>query len=914
MPEPDALPTFPDGPERLWIPLVGVSSIDVRAVEKALCLFGLSPLETSRLRTVASAALEALGRSWCDPPLQPAASGSENPGHENPGYLLDRTMAAFGARALDAFVEAAGEATNPDDPPSGALVVADPLATCLLPLLTSAVGRPAAAVFVVGDPLESARELARTNGAEEPRALALWERYQRAALSLLGGLPVFVTTRSGAAADPAGWAAAVFDFLSSHGISPLEQPPAPQLQAVLGSPALGEGDDALKDEGLLLSSQHQLASLLEQVLGPHDCFDPPAPEPESPWVTALIEEHRDLEQLWKGLDWATRQLASFLPDPDRAASLSSSPQPYPLNASEDLPAYHRWLERRGEPCVLPLSGGLPVARARVHVNAPPLFSVVVPVHRPPDWALERCVASVLAQGYHGFQLVLADDASRDRALEDQLRSFARLDARVDVVFRKEPGGIAAATNTALEHARGEHIVFLDNDDELHPRALEMMAAAIARNPEADVLYSDEDKLSPSGERCMPTLKPDWSPDFLLSCAYFCHMLVIRRSLVSQLGGLRADFDGSQDYDLMLRATERARSVVHVPEILYHWRVLPGSTSGDTAAKPWAFEAERRALADALERRGIDAVVEPEGRFPGNFHVRRSIVGEPLVSIIVPFRDEPETTASCYRSLVASPGYDRFEVLLVDNGSELPETRALCGELAKDERVRLLHDPQPFNWVAINNAAAAEARGDVLAFVNNDVLARSDGWLAAMLGHAQRDDVGAVGALLRYPDLTIQHAGIVIGMSWGAAHVLQGLPPGRPSYLLMADLTRNCSAVTGACMMTRRSCFEDLGGFDPALAVAFNDVDYCLRLRQKGLLVVYTPLAELVHLESKSRGHSDDVVETPVFRTRWRDEIARGDAYYNPNLTHFDPYCRLSTEEERDLWNSFRSMLEVPSTS
>jgi GT2 family glycosyltransferase len=783
--------------------------------------------------------------------------------------------------------------------------------TSLVPLLLRAAGAPAMAVLVVGDPLEAASDLADTSGFAQPRSLAVWERRQRAALGSLRRLPVLVTSRSAAMADASGWAGTLGSFLSQHGVAPMQSPSPSQLEEALAGPERNEG--ALKDEGLLLPSQSQLASLLEQLVGPHDYFDPPAAEPESPWVTAVLDGRRDLEQVWKGLEWATEQLASFLPGTGLDAHPAVS-APYRLNASEDLAAYHDWLERRGEARVLPLSGGLPVGRGRVHLKGPPLFSVVVPVLRPPGWALERCVASVLAQSFPDFQLVLADDASRDGGLEEQLSSFARLDPRVELVMRQETGGISAATNSAIEHARGEYIVFLDHDDELHPEALAKMAAAIEANPEADVCYSDEDKLSPSGERCVPSLKPDWSPDLLLSSAYFCHLLVIRRSLVSELGGLRSEFDGSQDYDLMLRATEVARAVVHVPEILYHWRVVAGSTSADPHAKPWAFAAERRALENALERRGIEGAVEPHGRYVGSFHVRRAIVGEPLVSIIVPFRDEPEMTASCYRSLVRSPGWDRYELVLVDNASELPETKALSVELAKDPKVRLVHDPQPFDWVAINNAAAAEARGDVLLFLNNDIEARSDGWLAAMLGHAQRDEVGAVGALLRYPDLTVQHAGIVIGMSWGAGHVQQGLPFGHPSYMLITDLTRNCTAVTGACMMTRRSCFEELGGFDPALPVAFNDVDYCLRLRKRGMLVVYTPLAELVHFESKSRGHADDVVETPVFRSRWRDEMLSGDPYHNRNLTRFDPYCRLSTEEERDLWNIFRSMLEVSSTS
>jgi GT2 family glycosyltransferase len=766
------------------------------------------------------------------------------------------------------------------------------------------LAKPLASVLVLSDPAGSGGELRA--GIGRPLWMATWERFFRSALSNLKDMPVFVTSLPVATADPAAWGEAMARFLSRQGLGGGGPLSTAKLATLLGPQPRDE--EASKDEGLLLSSQSQLTSLLDQLVGPHDCFDPPVPEPESPWVGALLEAHRDIEQLWNGLDWATGQLAGFLP---RTRQQEASAKPYPLNASEDMAAYHLWLEKRGEPCALPLAGGLPLARARKHAKAPPLFSIIVPVRKPPSWAIERCVASVLAQSYDNFQLVLADDASADDRLEEQLRSFSRIDARVEVVRRREAGGISAATNTAIAVARGEFLVFLDHDDELHPRALAEMATAISASPDADVLYSDEDKLSASGERYVPSLKPDWSPDLLLSSAYFCHLLVVRRSLVAEVGGLRPEFDGSQDYDLMLRATELARAVVHVPEILYHWRVIAGSTSADTQAKPWAFAAQRRALEEALARRAIAGTVEPHPRFAGTFNLRRAVTGEPLVSIIVPFRDEPELTAACYRSITKSPGYDNYELVMIDNASELPETAALCAEMSKDPKVRLVKDPRPFDWVAINNAAASEAGGEVLLFLNNDVEARSAGWLGAMLSHAQRSDVGAVGALLRYPDMTVQHAGVVVGMSFGAGHVQQGLPAERPGYMLMTELTRNCTAVTGACMMTRRACFEDLGGFDTALPVAFNDVDYCLRLRSRGLLVIYTPLAELIHHESKSRGHADDVVETPIFRQRWRDEMLRGDPYYNRNLTHFDPYCRLSTEES-ELWNIFRSMLEASS--
>ena len=779
-----------------------------------------------------------------------------------------------------------------------------------------ALGRSAqlAAILVVTDPLETVAELALSAGVGGPRALALWERYHRAAIEGLRGLPVFVTSRTIASRDPA-WSRTLQDFLGRHGMPAAS---AERLAAFGTRPAAPEVEDgATKYEGLLLASQRQLTSLLDQLVGAHDRFDPAAPEPESPWVGALLETQRDLDQVWKGLDWATRQLASFVPaagdQPDAGAT-----GPYPANATEDLAAYHRWLSERGEPTARPLSGGLPAARARVHLRAPPLFSVVVPVYRPPAWALERCVASVLGQTHSSFQLLLADDASRDPALEEQLRSLARLDPRVELVFRDENAGIAAATNSALEHARGKHVVFLDHDDELHPRALEKMAAAIAESPEADVLYSDEDKLSPSGERYVPTFKPDWSPDLLLSCAYLCHLLVVRRSLVEELGGLRTEFDGSQDYDLMLRATERARKVVHVPEILYHWRELEGSAAGGTGAKPWAYEAGRRAVESAAARRGFEAEVEPHERFAGNFHLRRSIVGAPLVSIVVAFRDEPETLAVCCRSLTRAPGYDNFEILLADNRSELPETTALVQELTSGPKVRLLGDLASPDGAelrcgpALNNAAAAEARGDVLLFLDPHLKARSDRWLEAMLGHAQRDDVGAAGALVRYPDLSLQHAGIVLGMSGAAGLVQRDLPFDRPSYLLTSGITRDCTALTGACIMTRRSCFEELGGFDDELDAHFSEVDYCLRLRRRGLLVVFTPLAELIRTELKSKGDAGGA-DPSLFRSLWRDEILRGDPYYNCNLTLLDPYCRLPTEEETDQWRAFRSMLEASST-
>ena len=453
-------------------------------------------------------------------------------------------------------------------------------------------------------------------------------------------------------------------------------------------------------------------------------------------------------------------------------------------------------------------------------------------------------------------------------------------------------------------AKGEFVAFLDQDDELAPSALGSGAAALSASPDVDVVYSDEDKIDESGERFDPLFKPEWSPDLLLSFAYICHLTTIRRALVDELGGLRSEFDGSQDYDLSLRATERARRVVHVPEVLYHWRSLPSSAASGASAKPYAYEAGRRAVEDALRRRGEEAEVTNHPHFPGRYHVRRAPRGRPLVSIIVPFRDEPGLLATCATSLRSDPGYDRFELLLVDNGSELPETEALLERLAAEPGVRLLRSPGPFNWAAINNAAARDCSGDLLLFSNNDIEARVPGWLGAMVGHAQRADVGAVGARLVYPDGAIQHAGVVIGLGGIAGHVLRGLPSDHPGYNSMAISTRNCSVVTGACMMVRRDVFESVGGFDELLPVAFNDVDFCLKLRERGFLVVYTPLAELVHHESRSRGHTDDVFEEQRIRGRWGHALVAGDPYMNIHLSHWRYWCPLSTAQEDYRWQTY----------
>lgn len=913
MPETDAdRPPSPRGTSPICVLVVGAPGSGVDAIGAALGELGCQVAGSGALNAISEDAVRALGSTWDTPPW-PATVAD------------DPRLATWLSRARSLLQVLSDEAVASEKP---AFSWADPLAPLLLPFWRGAAGdHRLATVLVTRAPLDFAAGLAGAGRGIAPTlALALWEHYHRSALSGLVGLPVLVTSCATARADPASWVSAVRGILelpctehATTAVSAVEAAlalDAEPVEPVEPVQPVEAGEGGGKDESLLLASQLQLAALLDRLEGPHECFDPPIPEPPSPWVTALLEGRRDLTQVWQGLDWATAQLARFT----STAGLGSGPEPgsqaerYLPNATADLDDYHRWLVERGEPTRLPLGGGLPAVRPPVRPKRAPLFSVVVPVCRPPAWALERCMASVLGQLLVDFQLVLADDASGDTALEGQLRSLARLDPRVKVLFRSEHGGSAAATNSALSCATGEFVAFVDDTDELHPLALERLAGAIALHPRADVLYSDEDELDAFGTRRAPTMKPGWSPDLLLSFGYLRHVLVVRRSLVESVGGLRPGLDEGERYDLMLRSTEQAREVVHVPEVLYHRRMVAGAAPEAATVEPGPPAPDQLAVEDALRRRGIDAVVEPDAHGAGYRNLRRAIAGRPLVSVIIPFRDRPRLTAECYRSAVRSPGYDNFELLLVDNDSELPETQALLDELSGDPRVRIVPAPGGFDYAAINNRAVAEARGDVLLFLNNDIEVRSSGWLAAMVGHAQRDEVGAVGALLRYRDLTIQHAGVVLGMNWGVAHVQQRLPYGRASYLHLVEATRNCSAVTGACLMTRRSVFEACGGFDLALPISFNDIDYCLRLREQGLLVVYTPLAELIHLESESRGHTDDVIEVPFFLERWKDAILEGDPYYNPHLNRFDPYCRLSSEEDRNRWSIFRSMLEASSNS
>ncbi len=520
----------------------------------------------------------------------------------------------------------------------------------------------------------------------------------------------------------------------------------------------------------------------------------------------------------------------------------------------------------------------------------PTISVLMPVFNTPPAFLRAALDSVRAQSYPQWELCVADDASTRADTQAVLREWK--DPRLRLTRLSRNAGIAAASNAALALATGEFVALLDHDDLLTRHALLEMARAIVDH-DPDVLYSDEGLISAGGRAHTAHLKPDFSPDLLLAHNYITHLLVARRALVTAVGGFRDACNGAQDYDLALRLTERARRVAHVRQVLYHWRMAPHSTSRDAKAKPYALDAGLTAVSDALARRGIAGSVEPAGQ-PHFYRVRRQVTGQPLVSIIIPFRDRPDLLETCLDAIFAQTAYPAFEVLAVNNASRDPRTADLLAtRTAREPRLRVLDAPGPFNYSRLNNLAADAARGAHLVLMNNDVQIRAPDWIEALLAHSQRPEVGAVGARLLYPDGRLQHAGIVIGIGGAAGHPFRRLDPRLPGYLNRPNATHNVSAVTAALLMVKTALYRAVDGLDEThLGTAYNDVDFCLRLRERGLFNVYTPDCEAVHAESSSRGFED----TPARRDRHAAELnwlrqrhpkifAEGDPFYHPGLSH-----------------------------
>lgn len=525
----------------------------------------------------------------------------------------------------------------------------------------------------------------------------------------------------------------------------------------------------------------------------------------------------------------------------------------------------------------------------------PTLSVVMPVYDPPRELFEAAIDSVRTQIYPHWELCIADDASPQPWVRERLLELAAEDARIRVVLRPVNGHISRCTNSAAEPASGSHLCLLDQDDLLASEALMEVALALLDRPDTDLLYSDDDKINVEGRRYDPQFKPDWSPELLLSYMYFSHLFVIRRELFAALGGLRVGFEGAQDYDLALRAGERARSVHHIPRILYHWRALPGSTATSGNAKPAGFDAGERALNQAFSRRGVKAeTYRPLWAKRGGLGIYRHRFPDdgPSVTILIPSRNNRRILARCLDSL-ARTSYRNHQLLIIDNASDDPETQRYLAGL--DHRVLSIpNGPEGFSFAALNNQAARRVTSDYLLFLNDDTEAIAPDWLSQMMGYAQLEGVGAVGARLLFPNETIQHAGIVHGYYDGlAGPAFKGDPRRHHGYLSYAMVGRNYSAVTAACLLTPRALFERLGGFDEQqFAVAYNDVDYGYRLIAAGYRCVYAPGAELYHHEGYSRGPvQDDPAEVLNFRARYRDYR---DPYYNPHLSLDDEGFRIAS--------------------
>lgn len=521
----------------------------------------------------------------------------------------------------------------------------------------------------------------------------------------------------------------------------------------------------------------------------------------------------------------------------------------------------------------------------------PVFSVLVPVYNTPEHWLRRCIESVREQAYPRWELCIADDASPDPQVARVLAGYAALDPRIRVVRREQNGHISRASNTALEMATGDYVALLDHDDELRPHALLEMAEAIVADPGLELLYSDEDKLDAHGRRFDPYFKPDWDPDLLRSQNYVCHLTVIRTARVRAAGGFRAGFEGSQDHDLFLRCSEGLdpSRIRHIPRVLYHWRAIEGSTALTREAKDYAGAAGARAVDEHLARCHPGARASELSH--GHYRVHWPLPDPaPRVSLLVPTRDRADLLRTCVESLLTRTDYPDYEVVVIDNGSREPDALACLEALAGRERVRVLRFDAPFNYSAINNWAAARCDGAILGLVNNDIEVITPGWLREMVSHAVRPEIGAVGAMLYYPDDRIQHAGVILGIHGVAAHVYGGMPRGYPGHGGRARVAQRLSAVTAACLVVRREVFDRVGGLDESLQVAFNDIDFCLRVREAGYRNLWTPFAELYHHESASRGAEDSdekrarfAGEVETMLRRW-GPLLRADPAWNPNLS------------------------------
>jgi glycosyltransferase involved in cell wall biosynthesis len=534
----------------------------------------------------------------------------------------------------------------------------------------------------------------------------------------------------------------------------------------------------------------------------------------------------------------------------------------------------------------------------------PLISIIVPVYNTPIPYLQKMIHSVQEQIYTNWELCLADDNSSNLEVKKELSKYAELDSRIKVVFREQNGHISVCSNSALSIAKGEFTALLDHDDLIAPEALYEVVNSLNKNKDLDFIYTDEDKVDDEGFFSDPHFKPNWCPENFLGRNYISHFAVIRSSLIFSIGGFREGFEGSQDYDLYLRLFEITNKIHHIPKVLYHWRMHAESTALNQSAKSYAYDAGFKALSEASKKFKESTEVTFHDSIPGYYRIKFKIREEKLVSIIISTKDKSDILAICLDSIFNKSTYKNFEIILINNNSTEESLEILINEysIKYPEKFFCYRYDVPFNYSLLMNYAASKSNGDYFLFLNNDTEVISYDWIESMLEHAQRDEIGIVGAKLYYPNDTIQHAGVIIGMGGVAGHCFAGLHKNEFSYFHYANCLNNFSAVTAACMMCRRDVFNEVNGFDEEYKVEFNDTDLCLRIKEAGYRNVYTPNAQLYHHESISRGHALATVESRQihnysvvrFQTKWNKYII-DDPCYNKNLSLVESYFTVRLE-------------------
>lgn len=524
-------------------------------------------------------------------------------------------------------------------------------------------------------------------------------------------------------------------------------------------------------------------------------------------------------------------------------------------------------------------------------NYNPLISIVIPVYNIQKDILEECLDSILKQIYTNFEICIADDCSTNKETIETLKEYEQKDPRIKVVYRKENGHISKATNSAIEIANGEFIAFMDDDDVIPENALYEFAKVLNQNPKLDLIYTDEDKIEMDGTLCEPHFKPDYSPDTLLSCNYISHFSFFRKSIIDQIGGLRQEFFGAQDFDLVLRFVEKTNNIYHIPKVLYHWRKMPNSTAVTMSSKSYALENGKKSIEAALIRRGIKGRVYLPLEQAAHYIIEYDTPGNPMVSIIIQTKDYATILNNCLQSIYEKSKYENFEVIIVNNNSTEQETFNLLDEYKKKyNNFKVYEANYEFNYAKMMNEAVQNANGEYILLLNNDTEVLTENFIQIMLGYAMQEHIGAVGVKLLYPDGLIQHGGVLLGVQGIVNHAFLGRNRNSYGYFARLLIPYNYSAVTAACLMVKKSKYEEVHGLDEQLKVNFNDVDFNLKLLEKGYYNVFLPQVELIHYESKTRDYAttpekrkQSLAEENYIKNKWKDKLTN-DRFYNPNFS------------------------------